>query len=36
MEMKVADLRVVEVHRAWLVAHARACPQLTETWAVVA
>ena len=26
MEMKVADLRVVEVHRAWLVADVRARP----------
>ena len=34
MEMKVADLRVADVHRAWPVAHVRARPQLTETWAV--
>jgi hypothetical protein len=34
MEMKVAELRVVEVHRDWLVAHVRARPELTETGAV--
>ena len=34
MEMKVADLRVADVHRAWPVADVRARPQLTETWTV--